>query len=182
MSRLAMLGAAACLSLVLTAAPPDKVNASAAVLQDFSARLDAYMKLRKPLLEKLKPTNSPTAIVEHRHNLAAAIRAARPQAAQGDIFTAEIGTEFQRLVAMAMQGSRAHRVRQSLKRAEPVRLHLKVNDTYPTAMPLQSTPPTLLANLPPLPPKIDYRVIGQDLVLHDSEANIIIDFVPNAIP
>ena len=164
------------------AAPPDKVNPGAALMQDFNSRVDQYMKLRKPLLEKLKPTNSPAAIVEHQRNLAEAIRAARPQAAQGDLFTPAISAEFRRLVLIAMRGSHAYRVHQSLKHAEPVVLHLSVNETYPANVPLQSTPPTLLANLPPLPPQIGYRVIGHDLVLHDAEANIIVDFVPNAIP
>lgn len=164
------------------AAPPEKVNPGAALMQDFSGRVDQYMKLRKPLLDKLKPNNSPAAIVEHQRNAAEAIRAARPQAAQGDLFTPEISAEFRRLIGIAMRGSRARRVHQSLKHAEPVVLHLSVNDTYPSKVPLQSTPPTLLANLPPLPPQMAYRVIGHDLALHDAEANIIVDFVPNAIP
>ena len=163
------------------AAPP-AVNPDAALVQDFHARLDNYMKLRKPLVAKLKPTNSPAAIVERQRNLAADLRAARPQAAQGDIFTPAISTEFRRLIALAMQGSGAHRVHQSLKHAEPVRLHLRVNDTYPANVPLQSTPPTLLANLPVLPQQMDYRVIAHDLVLRDAEAGIVVDFIPNAIP
>ncbi len=181
MTRVWMLLAGACL-LLSAAPPPEKVNADAAIMQDFSSRMDAYMKLRKPLLEKLKPTTVPEAIVEHRQNLAASLREARPRAAQGDIFTPQISAEFRRLIGIAMQGNRARRVHQSLRHAEPVRLHLKVNDAYPTNVPLQSTPPTLLANLPKLPPKIDYRVIGHDLVLHDAEANIILDFAPNVIP
>lgn len=175
--------AALCLCILLpAAAPPEKVNPDAAIVQDFSNRLDAYMKMRKPLLDKLKPTTSPQAIVEHQRNLAAAIRAARPQAAQADIFTPQITAEFRRLIGIAMQGKRAHRVHQSLKHAEPVTLHLKVNDSYPARVPLQSMPPTLLANLPTLPPQIDYLVVGHDLVLHDAEANLIIDFAPNVIP
>lgn len=168
-------------AIALATAPPE-VNAGAALVQDFSNRLDLYMKVRKPLVAKLKPTNSPTAIIDRQRNLAADIKLARPQAGQGDIFTPAICGEFRRLIGIAMGGRRAHRVRQSLKRAEPVHLHLRVNDTYPTNVPLQSTPPTLLANLPRLPQPLDYRVIGRDLVLHDMEANIIVDFIPNAIP
>jgi hypothetical protein len=46
---------------------------------------------------------------------------------------------------------------------------------------LQSTPPTILANLPPLPPECDYRLMGRDLVLRDAKTNLIVDIVPNAI-
>lgn len=163
------------------AAPPP-VNPDAALVQDFHTRVDSYMKLRKPLVAKLKPTNSPKAIVERQRNLAADIRLARPKADQGDIFTPATSAEFRRLIGIAMQGAHAHRVHQSLKHAEPVRLHLRVNDTYPESVPRQSIPPTLLANLPVLPKELDYRIIGHDLVLHDAEANTIVDFLPNAIP
>ncbi|HCC59417.1 MAG TPA: hypothetical protein DEQ47_19565 [Solibacterales bacterium] len=172
---------AALVCAVALGAPP-AVNPDAALVQDFHTRLDNYMKLRKPLVAKLKPTNSQAVIVERQRNLAADLRAARPEARQGDIFTPSISAEFRRLIGIAMQGSHARRVNQSLKHAEPVRLHLRVNDAYPTRVPLQSTPPTLLANLPPLPQQIDYRLIAHDLVLHDAEANIIVDFIPNAIP
>jgi hypothetical protein len=57
-----------------------------------------------------------------------------------------------------------------------------VNDAYPADIPLQSTPPTILANLPRLPPEIEYRIAGHALVLRDVEANIVIDVIPDAIP
>jgi hypothetical protein len=81
-----------------------------------------------------------------------------------------------------MKGPRAARIRESLKRAEPVKLRLKVNDEYPRTIPLQSTPPTLLLNLPELPKEVDYRIVGRALILRDVDANIVIDFIPNAIP
>jgi hypothetical protein len=81
-----------------------------------------------------------------------------------------------------MQGKDASHVRQSLQHAEPVRVRLVVNTAYPSGVPLQSTPPTLLMNLPPLPPELDYRVVGNNLVLRDAKANLVIDFVPNVIP
>jgi len=82
-----------------------------------------------------------------------------------------------------MQGSDKTHVEQSLKRAaEPVQKRpLRVNSVYPPGLPLQSTPPTLLLNLPRLPKELDYRVVGHDLVLRDTEANLIIDFLPDAV-
>jgi hypothetical protein len=81
-----------------------------------------------------------------------------------------------------MQGQDAGHIHQSLQHAEPVRVRLRINEAYPAGVPLQSTPPTLLMNLAPLPPEIDYRVVGNNLVLRDAKANLIIDFVVNAIP
>jgi hypothetical protein len=44
-------------------------------------------------------------------------------------------------------------------------------------VPLQSTPPSLLENLPPLPPEIEYRITGADLVLLDAKANMVVDII-----
>ena len=91
--------------------------------------------------------------------------------------------EFRRLILMAMQGSRATQVHESLKHAEPVRLpSLRVNGTYLEGIPLQSTPPSLLLNLPQLPPEVEYRVAGSDLVLRDVDANLVVDLIHSVIP
>jgi hypothetical protein len=165
--------------------PPQKVNQDALIQQDFQNRVAAYMKLRKTVeaeLPKLKPTELSAEIAKHEHELARRIRAARQHARQGDVFTAEIGAEFRRLIGITMRGSEAARIQQSLRSAEPVQLQLRVNDEYPVSIPLQSTPPTLLENLPKLPPEVDYRVADHDLLLRDAGANTIIDFLPGAIP
>ena len=47
---------------------------------------------------------------------------------------------------------------------------------------LATMPPSLLAALPPLPKSLEYRIIGQYLVLRDVEAALIIDFIPAVIP
>jgi len=36
-------------------------------------------------------------------------------------------------------------------------------------------------NLPELPPQLEYRVVGRSLILRDSEANLIVDFIRDAI-
>jgi hypothetical protein len=61
-------------------------------------------------------------------------------------------------------------------------IQLKVNRSYPVEVPLQTTPPSLLQNLPKLPPELEYRVVGKALVLRDVNANLIVDFLPNALP
>jgi hypothetical protein len=164
----------------------DKVNADAAVLQDFDHRVADYIKLRKtikPESQALKPTASPEKIAHHEHELAERILEARSGAAQGDIFTPEIAAEFRRLIDISMQGADAERIRASLRRAEPVRLKaLRVNHRYPKNVPLQSTPPSLLLNLPQLPKELDYRLVGRALLLRDTDTSLIVDYILNAIP
>ncbi len=170
---------------VFVAVSQERTNPDAAIIQDFEKRVTGYMKLHdavKAELPKLKPTASPEAIEHYEHHIAHKIREARSTATQGSIFTPEIAAEFRRLIGIAMKGQNATLVKQSLKHAEPVRLKLRVNHTYPEGVPLQSMPPTLLLNLPTLPKDLDYRIIGHDLVLRDGTGNLIIDLIPNTIP
>jgi hypothetical protein len=170
---------------MVTPSRAQKVNPDSLLIGDFENRVKDYVKLRKQVegkLPPLKPTVSQAAIAHHEREMAERIRKARRGAVQGAIFAPEIAAEFQRLIGIAMQGADAGHIHQSLQHAEPVRLKLRVNGSYPDGVPLQSTPPTLLMNLPALPAELDYRVVGNNLILRDAKANVILDFVPNAIP
>jgi hypothetical protein len=173
-------------SAACTAIPQTAVNPDAQIQKDFDKRIQDYVKLcntAREGLHKLKPTQSADTIQVHEKGLAHRIRELRRNAAQGDIFTPDIATEFRRLIGMTMQGQDATRVHKSLERAEPVHLQsLRVNRSYPEGVPLQSTPATLLQNLPKLPKELEYRVVGRALVLRDTEANLIVDFISDAIP
>jgi len=156
------------------------VNADSAIVQDFQKRVAAYLQLRKSVesnLTKLKSTPSHEKISHHENELGRAVREARKNARPGDIFAPEIAMEIRRLIAMAVDQGDGDHIGQSLRHAEPVQLHLEVNNSYPEHVPLQSTPPSLLENLPKLPPEIEYRITGRDLVLLDAKANLIVDVV-----
>jgi hypothetical protein len=161
------------------------VNQHALRLGEFERRVAAYTKLHKSAaaeLPRLKPTESSGTINHHEQDLAAKIRHMRRHAKKGDIFTPPVAVEFRRLIGLTLQGTAAVEIRNSLHRAEPVSLKIRVNDTYPASLPLQSTPPTLLENLPPVPKELDYRLIGGDLVLRDVDANLVVDLIARAIP
>ncbi len=57
----------------------------------------------------------------------------------------------------------------------------KVNASYPDDTPLPTTPPQVLKSLPKLPEQLEYRIVGKTLIIRDVDADIIVDFVPNAI-
>ena len=155
-------------------------------LQEFQNRVSEYRKLHNKArseIPRLKPTPSPENIAKHERALAYRIREARRHAAQGNIFTPEIAAELKRLIGETLKGSDAVTIKQSLARSEPVQLReLRVNQAYPEGVPLQTTPPSLLLNLPKLPQGYEYRLVNNNLVLFDVEANLIVDFMPNAIP
>jgi hypothetical protein len=163
-----------------------QVNPDSLILQDFGKRVATYAELHKKARSEvhgLKPTNAPAAIVQYEHKLAHRIRELRRGATEGEIFTPEVTQEFRRLIRIAMDGSSAKRVQQSLNHAEPGRLPaLRVDSAYPEGLPLQSTPPSFLLNLPSLPPEVEYRVLGHDLILRDVDANLIVDLARNIVP
>ncbi len=47
--------------------------------------------------------------------------------------------------------------------------------------PVSSVPPSLLLKLPALPEQVKYAFVGRALILRDTEANVILDFIPDAI-
>jgi hypothetical protein len=57
-----------------------------------------------------------------------------------------------------------------------------VNTLYPEKAALATVPPLILVNLPRLPDGLEYRFMGRDLILRDRDANVVVDFVPGAVP
>jgi hypothetical protein len=163
-------------------APPNG-SADAKLARDFQDRTKQYLDLRKKVAGKsTSPTDSPQAITSRQRELANKVRVARAGRQQGEIFTPEIAQYFRQQIANTLRGPHGDKIRASMRHAEPVKLELQVNQSYPESVPLQSTPPSLLLNLPQLPDGLEYRLVGRELVLRDIEANIVVDYVPNAFP
>ena len=187
------LAMAAVVGTVLTVAtgckdaePERSANPTDAMFADFGKRLDVYTTLRERLTDSigdLDPTRSQEEIAARATALGNAIIASRPQAKQGDIFSPEVAAFLSTLIRQEYQ-----------RRSEPVRetredqqdelpdFEPKVNQIYPTTYPLATFPPALLPVLPPLPEEIEYRIVRDYLVLRDIEANVILDFIPGAVP
>jgi hypothetical protein len=175
-----MLFVGAGLWLAPAAASPRR----APTINDFETRVAKYLDLRKNQAGSApRPTNNPEKLADNQQTVAAKVSVLRQDAKQGDIFTPEIAAYFRHQIAATLKGRHGHKIRASLRHAEPVpALHLQVNQVYPQGVPLQSTPPTVLLNLPPLPKELEYRIVGRNLVLHDIVPNIVVDFIPDAIP
>ena len=181
-------------------AAEENANPDAIVLADFQKRVDAYMSIHKDAVKDapaIKETKNPGEIKAAQEALGAKIRAARATAKQGDVMTPEIQNKFRRLMypvvtSPAPQGTAGREVKKDIKEelkenteerkeegGKPV--VMKVNATYPNDTPLPTTPPQVLMNLPKLPEQLEYRLVGKNLIIRDVQANIIVDFVPNAI-
>lgn len=154
----------------------------AQIVKDFEARVSSYVEMHKQQATAAKPTDSPGKLAEQKNQNAEKIQSARPDARQGDIFTPEIASYFRRQIAATLAGHDGNKIRATLRHAEPIPdFHLEVNARYPQNVPLQSTPPTLLLNLPRLPDKLQYRIVGHALILYDPGTDLIVDFIGNAV-
>ena len=154
------------------------------IVNDFKARVSNYLELRKKDAGTTgRPSNSADKVSQTQENVASKTKSLRANAGQGDIFTPEITAYFRGQIANAFTGPEGAKIRASLRHAEPVQgITLRVNEEYPEGTPLQSTPPSLLMKLPTLPDGLEYRIVGRNLVLRDAAPNLVVDFIPNAIP
>lgn len=149
---------------------------------EFTRRVEEYVKLQKTM-PRLRTTKDPKEIIERRNALAQKIQEARSKAQPGDMFTPDITEELRSVIRSTFQGSNARAVRKTIRQGEPLRgWQLTVNGIYPEHLPLTTVPPTLLLRLPRLPSEVAYRIIGHDLVLEDSEARLVLDFILAIIP
>jgi hypothetical protein len=161
-------------------APP--ANPESPAFHEFTQRVQQYLKLQKAV-PRLRTTKKTTEIVDRKHALAESIREARSEAKQGDVFTPEATLEFRQIIRGTFQGPASPNVRKTIRQGEPLTgWHLVVNGNYPEHLPLTTVPPTLLLRLPQLPSGVEYGIIGHDFVLQDTEARLIIDFIPGVIP
>src|SRR5262245_30251212 len=159
-------------------------NPDAVTQQDFKKRIDAYVAVHNNAVKDvgaLKETTDPAAIKAAQNALAQRIAAARADAKPGDIFTTDIRERFRELLAPHLKGEDGRDAKEIVKDDAPPTVPFKVNAAYPEGKPLPTVPAQLLLNLPPLPKEVEYRIIDKHLILRDTEANLIVDYMLNAI-
>ena len=155
-------------------------------LKDFSDRVEVYEKLREKAeksLPKLKKKSKQEVITAQQQALVTKIRELRSTARRGDIFTPSATEAIAQTIKAVFAGPDAQRVQNTIQTGEPLRgFEVQINQRYPDSLPFTTVPPTLLRKLPRLPDEVAYRILGSDLLLVDRKANLIVDFMPNAIP
>jgi len=159
-------------------------NPDAVTQQEFKKRIDAYLALHKSAVKDvgpLKQTTDPAEIKAAQNALAQRIAAARADAKPGDIFTPGISQRFRELLAPHLKGEDGRDAKAIVKDDAPPAVPFKVNTPYPEGKPFPTVPANLLLNLPPLPKEVEYRIIDRHLILRDVEANMIVDYMLNAI-
>lgn len=162
------------------ASPDFRVEIWGTALDEFSARMEAYARLRESLsvgIPRLAVTDDPAEILKAETALAARIRQARAKAKRGDLFSSRIRTAVRRTLAITIDAG----ICEAIRSDNPGEFGYSINATYPKHQALSTVPPSILGALPRLPDDVMYRFLDRDLVLHDTRANIILDRIDEAI-
>jgi hypothetical protein len=177
-----------------TQAPPTQrvvgpiSEADATALATMNDRIKDYLELHRRLeksLPKLPDEATPQQIDTNQRSLEQLVRRERANAKQGDIFTREAQPVIKRLLANVFGGAEGRRLKASImdeNPVDPIKLGVRVNARYPDAVPLTTIPPEILQTLPKLIEDLEYRFVGDWLILLDTHAHLIADFIPDAMP
>jgi hypothetical protein len=173
-----------------TAPPTERVvgplsEADAAALATMNGRLSEYVALHEKIertLPKLSDHATPKEIDTNQRQLEVLMRKARSGAKQGELFTPQAQPVIKRLLATVFGGREGRQLRDSIMDENPVDVKVTVNGRYPDNVPVSTVPPQVLQTLPHLSEDMEYRFVGDRLVLFDVHAHIIADYIDDALP
>ena len=177
----------------VSAPPSERVvgplsSTDAEALATMNDRLKAYVDLHLKMessLPKLPEEATPQEIDKNQRTLQTLMQQARKDAKPGDLFTPAAQPVIKRLLATVFGGPEGKELKASImdeNPVDPVKLNLAVNSRYPDTVPLTTIPPQVLQTLPKLSEDLEYRFIGDWLILLDTHAHIIADFIEDALP
>jgi hypothetical protein len=163
-------------------------QADAAALATMNDRLAAYIEHHRKLersLPKLPKDATPQQIDQNQRALEKLVREARASARPGDIFTPDARPVIRRLIAAVFAGPEGKQLKASIMDENPLTpatMKLKINDRYPDTVPLSTVPPQVLQTLPKLSEDLEYRFVGDWLILLDAHAHVVADFIEDVLP
>jgi len=184
--RLSLLSAAIVAGLLASAvqlSAQQEQNPTALALAAFTKRVNAYMDLHKKAEEGAPDVSkgaTPAEVMVFEKALGDRIKAARSTAQQGDVFAPDVAPLFKTIFADYYRRRSGREIR--LLFDEVPNFKPQVNMTYPVNSPKANFPPRLALAMPQLPEQLEYRLVGDSLVMRDSKANLIVDYIPGIVP
>jgi len=151
----------------------------------FESHVSDYLKQRERVKAKLPPLSkdaTPEQIAAYQKKFVEELRAMRAGTKPGYIFNPEIAEYFRTIIKTEIPPPDKAEIRQTILEADTKGVPLKVNFPYPETKELTQIPPTLLLKLPQLPNEVKYRYVGRNLLLVDTDNNLIIDYMLDALP
>jgi hypothetical protein len=177
----------ACLMAMGTTARAQVRSPANDALAVFTAATHQYALTHRRIEQQLEPmviTANPEEIFRAIERMAAAMKAVRPNARQGDFFAPALAPVLRSRIATALvtHGFTREDVRiaELAEGIDSTKVTLRVNESFPWIF---ATPmfPCVLAALPALPPELQYRIVGDQLALIDVHAGLIVDVLPDAL-
>ena len=169
-------------------AVPGLVHASGqatGAVGEFQRAVQEYTQLERHIdaaLGEPEVSGDAEMIQQRVEDLAAALRQARSTARRGDLFTPAVSALFRERIhrALVTSGYQPADVLRALAEETSYADPPVVNGRFAwtTAAPML---PCILLALPELPEMLQYRFVRGDLVLVDTNANLIVDVLPAAL-
>ncbi len=170
----------AALAEPVVVSPADK-----AALDVFEKQVKNYIELRNKAranAPKLSKDSTPEQIHAYKTTLEQSLRSARPTAKRGEFFMPATADFIRRTLKLEFQGKDRQELREKIFETETQGVVLRVNYPYAQSAEFSEMPATLLTKLPQLPKELRYRFVGRNMLLVDRESDVIIDFMPDALP
>lgn len=170
----------AALAEPVVVSPADK-----AAIDVFEKQVKEYIELRNKVranAPKLSKDSTPEQIHAYRTALENSLRSARPNAKRGEFFLPATADFIRRTLKTEFQGKDRRELREQIFETETQGVVLRVNYPYAQSAEFSEMPATLLAKLPRLPKELRYRFVGRNMLLVDRESDVIVDFMPDALP
>lgn len=167
------------------APPPVTSPADKAAIETFEKQVKEYVQLRNKLKDeapKLSKDSTPEQIHAYQKTLERSLITARAGAKRGDVFHPAAADYIRRTLKSEFQGKERRELREKIFETETTGVVLRINQPYAQSAEFSEMPATLLAKLPQLPKEVRYRFVGRNMLLVDRESNVIIDFMPEALP
>jgi hypothetical protein len=161
-------------------------NPDAKTMVEFQERLKAYIDIHKKAegsLPSLPKEATPEQIDHNQRELGRLIRESRLGAKQGDVFIPSMQELVRRLLKTTFGNpQKAAQLRSSIMDENPVGIKITVNGRYPDQVPLATMPPEVLKALPKMPEELEYRFVGDNMIILDVHAHLIVDYAPGVLP
>ena len=157
------------------------VNKDAKIMADFNERVQKYVEVHRRLEATLPPIPTeatPQQIDAHQRALEKLIQRERLKGGKpGDFFDKDTRALFRRHLDIAFSGPDGADAKAEIMDEYPGPVNVVINGRYPDTIPLSTVPPKALQLLPSLPEELEYRFIGDRLILLDVHAHIVIDAI-----
>lgn len=155
------------------------------VVDTFNRHVKDYLKQRDRVRKKLIPLSKeakPEEIEAYQKSFVEGLRAMRAGTKQGYIFMPDFAEYVRTIIKVEFPARDKAEMKETILDADTKGVPLKVNYPYPETKEMAQTPATLLLKLPQLPKELKYRFVGRHMLLVDTDNNLIVDYMLNALP